>query len=74
MVMDSMETSSESAKAYIKSVGLLSPEMVADGILELITDTSRAGDIMAVRLSYKNNREYFRLPGDHYKDLPPAKL
>ena len=64
----------ESVKAFIDSVGLLSPATVAEGILELITDTERAGDVMAVRPSYENSREYFRLPGDRHKNMPMARL
>lgn len=74
MVTDSMHSAGESVKAFIDSVGLLSPETVAEGILELITDTNRAGDVMAVRLSYENSREYFRLPGDRHKNIPMARL
>ena len=50
---------------------LLSPEKVAEGILELAADESKVGAVMTITL--KRGVDYYRLPGDQ-KPSKASKL
>jgi NAD(P)-dependent dehydrogenase (short-subunit alcohol dehydrogenase family) len=56
------EFETEASAAQMAAVGVLQPQLVADGVLELIRDDSRAGAVM--RITAARGIDYAR-------DLPP---